>query len=464
MGQLPLNVTPSGAYPMAAGLARSRLSLHDRYALLVCIVLAGYALMGKGFAYIGYPPLLIGEVTLALGLVVIYRSGAGVAMLATLPSLLLLTMLCLVTAKVTLALGPYGVDAIRDGVVILYGLYAFAVIALLLEKPDRLEWILQRYSGFAWVYGLSGAAVVYITSEAQRLMPIWPLSGVSIVYVRLGEAAVHLSGAAIFVLLGMRKVSPLWIFVMIGSIALISPSRGAMLSCVLPIGLAAVLGGQVKRFGPVLFVGGILFFAAYVASIDIPLPGGRSIGPEQMINNLESIMGSSEAANLDGTKEWRLRWWNAIVDYTFRGPYFWTGKGFGMGLAEADGFVVGLETGGPIVRSPHNVHLTMLARMGVPGFFLWISTLLAWFAMLSHGLLRARLRADTEWAKIFVWIICYSMAMLIDASFDVALEGPMLGIWFWSLFGFGIGASMIYRHERVASGHHAIALAAARAS
>ena len=36
----------------------------------------------------------------------------------------------------------------------------------------------------------------------------------------------------------------------------------------------------------------------------------------------------------------------------------------------------------------------------------------------------------------------------IDASFDVALEGPMVGIWFWCLFGFGIASSMIYRWER----------------
>ena len=31
-------------------------------------------------------------------------------------------------------------------------------------------------------------------------------------------------------------------------------------------------------------------------------------------------------------------------------------------------------------------------------------------------------------------------------TFDVALEGPMQGIWFWCLIGFGIGATMIYRY------------------
>jgi hypothetical protein len=40
------------------------------------------------------------------------------------------------------------------------------------------------------------------------------------------------------------------------------------------------------------------------------------------------------------------------------------------------------------------------------------------------------------------------MAMLINASFDVALEGPMQGIWFWCLFGFGLGCVMVYRAPR----------------
>jgi len=449
MGELPQSWITSDPSALAVKRAQSRRDPHDAYAYLLCIVLAGYALMGKGFAHIGYPPLLIGEVTMVLGLVVIYRSRCGFAVLATLPSVLLLALLSLVIAKVAMAIGPYGVDAIRDGVVVIYGLYAFAVIALLLEKPERLEWILQRYSGFALVYGFLGAIVFYVTSLGQGVLPVWPASGVTLIYVRLGEAAVHLAGAAVFVLLGMRKVPLFWVLVMIVSIALVSPSRGAMLACVVPIGIAAVLGGQIKRFVPVLFVGGMLFVLAYVAGVEIPVPGGRSIGPEQIIRNIESIMGSSETSNLDGTKEWRLRWWQAIVDYTVNGPYFWTGKGFGMGLAEADGFVVGLEFGGPVVRSPHNVHLTMLARTGVPGFTLWLGALLAWFGMLIFNVLNARMRGETEWAKLFVWIACYGLSVVIDSSFDVALEGPMLGIWFWSLFGFGIGASMIYRYKRV---------------
>ena len=37
------------------------------------------------------------------------------------------------------------------------------------------------------------------------------------------------------------------------------------------------------------------------------------------------------------------------------------------------------------------------------------------------------------------------LSIIIDGSFNVSLEGPVYGVWFWCLFGVGIGATMIYR-------------------
>jgi len=429
-----------------AGVRRS-LDPNDAYVWLLVISLAGYALLGKGFAYVGYPPLLVGEVALVLGLCALLRSGTGFAPLATFPSLLLLALISWIVLRTVSGFGQYGLDAIRDSVIVVYGLYAFIVIAMLLEKPERLQWVVECYGRFAWLYGLIGGSLTYVTTGFANVLPIWPMSGVSIVYVRLGEAAAHLAGVAIFVLLGLRKVTLLWLVALAVGILMITPSRGAMLACVVPICAAIVLGGQLHRFVKPLLFAAALLILGYLAGVEIPLSGGRSLGPEQIVNNFESILGSSQSSNLDGTKLWRLRWWQAIQDYTFHGPYFWTGKGFGMGLAEADGFVVGQELGGPLVRSPHNAHLTILARSGVPGLVLWLGTGIAWFAMLARSMVTARRRGDTRWANLFLWIGCYAGAIIIDASFDVALEGPMLGIWFWCLFGLGIASTMIYRWD-----------------
>ncbi|HJU31503.1 MAG TPA: O-antigen ligase family protein [Hyphomicrobiaceae bacterium] len=438
---------------LAAPATRTHVALPSvdwlkRYAILLLIVLAGYATLGKGFAYVGYPPLLIGEITLMLGLLVIYRSGCAFAMLATPASFSLAVLTCLVGLQTAFSFGTYGLDAVRDSIIVMYGLYAFIVIALLLERPELHRWMVDWYGSFAWLYGWIGGGLYYVTSTFQAAMPVWPTSGVTVVYVRLGEAAIHIAGAVVFAILNLRKVSVLWGCSAAAAVALITPSRGAMLSCVIPILLACVIGGQIRRLVAPLIVGLAILGIALAVDFDVELSGGRSIGPSQLINNLESIVGTSSASNLDGTKLWRLRWWQAIQDYTFRGPYFWTGKGYGMSLAEADGFVVGKEFGTPLVRVPHNAHLTMLARSGVPGLALWAITGLLWFGMLARSLMLARRHGDDWWANLFIWIGCYALAVVIDASFDVALEGPMVGIWFWCLFGFGIASSMIYRWER----------------
>ncbi len=319
---------------------------------------------------------------LALGLVAIYRSGCGLAIFTTVPSILLATTMAIVGWRALTSFGTYGVDSVRDGMIILYGFYAFIVIALVLQKPERISRALKAFGSFAWLYAIIGGSLAYLSSTLIDFVPNWPLLGVPMLHTRQGESAVHLTGAAVFALLGLRKFKTPWVIMLFFSIILVTPSRGAMLSCFIPIGLALVLSGQLRKLAPVFLCAAVFLSFTYVADIKIPLPGGRSIGSEQLVENVTSIVAKSDTSNLDGTKEWRLRWWNAIEDYTFNGPYFWSGKGFGMGLAEEDGFVVGRELGGPMLRSPHNAHYTMLARAGVPGLLLWVTLNLAWYAMI----------------------------------------------------------------------------------
>ncbi len=425
-----------------AGPRSARLDLHDRYLSFLGCILAGYALMGKGFAYIGVPPLFIGEVTFALAVLVLLRTRCLFPLLATSRMI----CLCMLLAWGIIRTVPYietnGIDALRDSVILGYALFAFTVAALLVERPARLEWVVETYSRFAGLYGLVGG-FVYLLYALNLNVPV-PGTGYEIPYVRAGEASVHLCGVAVFVLLGLRRVTAAWAIGFIISVAMVMPNRGAILSCLVPISLAAIVGGHVTRLGRLLFVCAVFFGIAYALNLKIDVSGGRGIGAAQFMDGLVSIFGDSKSSNFDGTKEWRLRWWGVIIEYTLHGPYFWHGKGFGINLAEADGFVVG-DAGTPVLRSPHNSHLTLLARAGVPGLCLWVLTLLAWFQMIGRAMIHARRRRRTAWANLFLWVACYVMAFLIDASFDVALEGPMLGIWFWCLFGFGIGAEMVYR-------------------
>ena len=52
-----------------------------------------------------------------------------------------------------------------------------------------------------------------------------------------------------------------------------------------------------------------------------------------------------------------------------------------------------------------------------------------------------------RWASLFLFLGCFWAAFLINASFDVFLEGPMGGIWFWNVYGIGIASLWMYKRQ-----------------
>ena len=166
-----------------------------------------------------------------------------------------------------------------------------------------------------------------------------------------------------------------------------------------------------------------------------PIPEGRPATLQQLVDNILSVLGSSSDAGLEGTKQFRLAWWGTIVDYTVFGDYFWTGKGFGVNLADVDGFQ---STPDHSLRAPHNSHMTVLARMGVPGFALWLVLQAAFGIGLLRTILANRRAGDLALAAVGGWLLAYWVAMMLDTSFDPYLEGPQGGIWFWTVFGLGL--------------------------
>jgi hypothetical protein len=58
----------------------------------------------------------------------------------------------------------------------------------------------------------------------------------------------------------------------------------------------------------------------------------------------------------------------------------------------------------------------------------------------------AHRRRETHWFGLLAFLFVYWLAFLINASFDVFLEGPVGGIWFWCVYGMGIGSVWVYRN------------------
>jgi O-antigen ligase len=443
-------------YPRSTSYRPSRrvaLEANDRYLLFLMLVLGGYAILDKGFAYVGYSPFFIGEITLALGIIALAWSSATFAVISSPVSLLLLLLIAWVVARTVPYVGSYGIDALRDAVIVLYSIFALVIAGLLIERPRRLGVLISGYRRLAVVFAFVAPPLFVVSSFFIDSLPVWPVSNVPLLALKPGDVAVHLCGVMLFALLGFVRLPLVSIVsLFIGIVIVGSQSRGGTLAILVPVVLACVAVPKMKQLPRVAGIGGATLLVCSVLGLSLALPfvaSERLMSESQFFKNVSSIFFSSSNPILEGTVTWRIDWWHEIIGYTLHGPYFWTGKGFGINLAAADGFQGATDALKEPLRSPHNSHLTILARAGVPGFLLWAGVCAAWTATMVRRIVEARLRGQDTWARLFVFILGYWMAVAIDAAFDVALEGPMLGIWFWTLFGVGLAASRIYASENV---------------
>jgi O-antigen ligase len=258
---------------------------------------------------------------------------------------------------------------------------------------------------------------------------------------------VHSAGILAFWVAGFGGViGPLWMLLLTFSVVMVGTfDRSGLLSFMAVFGFSFFLRPRNRSLWQMVAMGicGLLVFAASGAKVHMPARD-RDVSFDQLVSNLASTVGSTNSVDLDGTKQWRLDWWHDILKYTLEGKYFWEGKGFGINLADEDGYQVEEDAS---LRNPHNGHLNMLARAGVIGFLLWSSVQLCWLYSVLSGYIRSRRKGDRRWASAFLFLLAYWMAFMINASFDVFLEGPMGGIWFWTLYGVGLAASWLYQHN-----------------
>lgn len=433
------------SYTPAVALTARR-GLADRWVAVFLVALVGYALFGRGFAYIGAPPLFISEALLGTGLVLVVFGRQTRRIFPTLPLKLIAVLLVWVAVRTVPYLGTYGVDAVRDAMVVGYGLFAMVVVALLLERPERLVEGLREYRVLAFSMLGLGWWLFLLFRLRPELFPTWPWAPeVSVVYNKPGDVLVHLAGVTAFFVLGFRRVGIGTLTLLVVAVgAVMVGSRGGTVGYLLGITTLAILKPRRATFGRMAYVGAVviaLALAVPTSSVELD-EGGRSLSIEQLWENAKSVVGQSDEFGLNTTTQWRSEWWSKIIGYTFGGEYFLDGKGFGRNLASEDGFQVDAEDS---LRSPHNAHLTLLARGGVPAFVLWALIHGLWVGYVFAAWWRARLARQEGWMSVFAFLATYWVAAQVNASFDVYLEGPMGAIWFWAVFGAGIAATLLQR-------------------
>ncbi len=427
----------------------------ERLPLAVTLLLAylgAVTIFGKGPTYLGYPPIYWGEIVLALALGwVIHRrgvSGLGNRHLRGLSGAILLFMAY--GAVLTVISFPrWGLDAWRDAAVWYYA--GFYFVGLNIARGQNLSRKVWRTVCGFWVAALLWGVCETLSGNAlSRLSPVIPWRETPVLASSHSELMQHMALGSIIVLCarlraGSRLGEHLLRATALLGFVLVAISYGRGVKVGLALAIVCVLALNLRNFRPVRMSRRLsrLMAVAVLALILVVTVSGLEIGEVGYLSRFQDIsLGSSE-----GSVYWRLTWWQRLLEELFaRNPLF--GLGFGESLGVYNPYLIDNEYSAWPVRAPHNVNLSVLARMGLVGFAIWTVILTlglgGLFRRAWRGGVAPKAYPPARREEIAFWLL-----MLIttwgNGSFGVLMEGPVLGIWFWFALGFASGRSVAYQ-------------------
>ena len=319
------------------------------------------------------------------------------------------------------------IQIIRDSFVFQYAWFTLILFLFKDEKIYIWNTIYRIYKWFPFVALLNFIFQYFVPSISN----IKIFGDIPFLLYKNGDMGVHLLISTILLLIKPERYSSKWrlflLFLIAFNFIVVSAySRSGMLSFVLGlISFIFLTKDQKIKYNS----RNLLKILPWVMLVIIPVFlsinvgenfQGRSAGFSQLGQNVTSIIGSADDANLENNEIWRLLWWGKIIEYSFTPEHFFTGKGLGMSLAQTDDIKSDDD-----LRSPHNFHLTIMARFGVIVFCIWIY----WLILLFKPMINRKL-VGKEMA-----ISCILLAFVINSTFDVFLEGPMGAFPFWTFIG-----------------------------
>ena len=172
-------------------------------------------------------------------------------------------------------LGTHGLDALRDGALWGYAIFAFIVAAAVIGRGHRIYVLLRRYRQFVGV----AIPVVYLTGQYGRNWPVVPGSEVAIFSVKAGDVLVHLAGVSVFVASGLRGLSVMESVLLSVSFVLAAvANRGGLVAFLLAVGVVAVARPWGRRFRRVVLSVGLVVALLGVAAVSTDVGRRRGIG------------------------------------------------------------------------------------------------------------------------------------------------------------------------------------------
>jgi hypothetical protein len=388
------------------------------------LVMTLYVFLNKGVAY-----TYLVEALWLFGILLLLMHRKKVEFIWNKTTKLILFFIAISCIYILRGFAKYDIlDLIRDSFIFQYGWFVF-ILFLFKDKIEQVwETLFFIYKWFPFV-ALLNFILQYFVPFFET---VTPFGGIPILLYKNGDMGVQLLISTLLLLYTFEKKPLKWrvllsLVIALDFLILASYSRSGIVAflssmlCFIYFNKDIQLQSRVRlllKYLPVIL---LIVTPIYINIKVTENFQGRSVGFEQIKNNFSSIIGGTTDATSEDNVVWRLVWWAKILDYSFSAPNFFIGKGLGMSLATDDDIITLDEN----LRSPHNFHLNIMARFGVLIFLIWTYFLIQ--------LLRPLFKKQLQGKRLLIG--CILLAFLINASFDVFLEGPMGAFPFWTWVG-----------------------------
>jgi hypothetical protein len=424
------------------GPENASLQKWDFWSKWILVLLVGFPLTGRSFAYLGVPPakLFVGDLTLAAFIILhprkvfdpwidaLTRSGPLGPVAWVLLASLFYGIFEVIRGTL---LGFNPLVAMENLVFNVYPIYLFLGLWLGRRRPDLLLRFAQVFSICFCVYA---PAYMLFLNKLTVMMP--GSEGVPL----FGQPAG--GGVIILALLCLDpKPSRFWLPLAVAAAMLLAGQVRAEWA---GMGLALLIWGTLsKKIANVAVVAvgiAILLAASFMLDINIPAPeqrGGNISSREILARGLtaispalaEELTGSQHVGFYNGTITWRENWWRAIwansqANYT----NFLIGPGYGYLLKNLVDYLKDARD----LRTPHNIFYYALGYSGWLGVFLFFSL------QAACGALVWRAYKITEQSfGVAIWA-----STLLTAFFGNAFETPAGAIPCYLTLGLVIGPTL----------------------
>ena len=388
------------------------------------LVMTLYVFLNKGIAY-----TYLVEALWLFGILLLFINRRKVELIWNKTTKLILFFIAISFIYILRGFTKYEIlDLVRDSFIFQYGWFVF-ILFLFKEKLEIIwETLFFIYKWFPFV-ALLNFILQYFVPFFEA---VTPFGGIPILLYKNGDMGVQLLTSTLLLLYSFENKTSKWrvllsLVIALDFLILASYSRSGIVAflasmlCFIYFNKDIQLQARVRlliKYLPIIL---LVVTPIYINIKVAENFQGRAVGLEQIKNNFSSIVGGTTDATSENNVVWRLVWWAKIIDYSLSSPNFFIGKGLGVNLATDDDIITLDDS----LRSPHNFHLNIMSRFGVLLFMIWMYFLIQ--------LLKPLFKKQLQGKRLLIG--CILLAFLLNASFDVFLEGPMGAFPFWTWLG-----------------------------